>query len=328
MEFFTDFWNCISTGGITQLLQQLVNGLAKGSIYSLIALGYTMVYGIVELINFAHGDIFMLGSFTALAILSILGVTGIVSGGILVVIGVLLLVFFITMLLTGTLGVVVERIAYKPLRNAPKVAPLISAIGMSFILQNIGQIWHGPSPVPFPDIFKNQFARLDWLGGVRISLKDSFVIVVCVLLMIGLTLFVQRTKLGKAMRATAQDYDTSAIMGINVNATISLTFFIGAMLAGAAGLIYGIYFGTIWFVQGFQAGLKAFTSAVLGGIGNIPGAMIGGLLIGVIEAMSDQYGSCIGLGTQWTNAVVFAVLILILVFRPSGILGQQVPDKA
>ncbi len=328
MEFFTDFWNCITQGGVTQLLQQLVNGLAKGSIYSLIALGYTMVYGIVELINFAHGDLFMLGSFIALTLLTLLGITGLVGGGTLAVIGVLALVFVVTMLITGVLGVVVERVAYKPLRNAPRVAPLISAIGMSFILQNIGQIWKGPSPVNFPSIFKNQFVRVEWLGGIRLGLKDGFVIVIALLLMVALTFFVQRTKLGKAMRATAQDYDTSAIVGINVNATISLTFLIGAMLAGAAGLIYGIYFGSVWFVQGYQAGLKAFTSAVLGGIGNIPGAMLGGLLIGLTEAMSDQYGGCIGLGTQWTNAVVFAVLILILVFRPSGILGQQVPEKA
>lgn len=328
MEFFVDLWTCIAGGGFTQLLQQIINGLAKGSIYSLIALGYTMVYGIVELINFAHGDIFMLGSFIALAVFGLLGITGTVDGGILVVLGVILLMLIITMLLTGLLGVAVERIAYKPLRNAPKLAPLISAIGMSFILQNIGQIWRGPSPVPFPSVFRNAFWRIEWLGGVRIGLKDTFVIVMCVILMIALTFFVQRTKLGKAMRATAQDYDTSSIMGINVNATITLTFFIGAMLAGAAGLIYGIYFGTVWFVQGYQAGLKAFTSAVLGGIGNIPGAMLGGLLIGLIEAMSDQYGDCIGLGTEWTSAVVFAVLILILVFRPSGLLGQQVPEKA
>lgn len=328
MEIFTDFWSCITQGGFTQLLQQIINGIAKGSIYSLIALGYTMVYGIVELINFAHGDIFMLGSFIALSLFTLIGVTGIVAGGIFEVIGVLLLIFLGTMLITGTLGVVVERIAYKPLRNAPKVAPLISAIGMSFILQNVGQIWRGPSPVPFPGVFRNSFVRIEWLGGVRIGLKDMFVIGVCVVIMIALTLFVQRTKMGKAMRATAQDYDTSSIMGINVNATISLTFFIGAMLAGAAGLIYGIYFTSVWFVQGFQAGLKAFTSAVLGGIGNIPGAMLGGLLIGLLEAMSDQYGSCIGLGTEWTSAVVFAVLILILVFRPSGLLGQQVPEKA
>jgi branched-chain amino acid transport system permease protein len=320
--------NCLTSGDIHQLLQQLINGVAKGSIYALIALGYTMVYGIVELINFAHGDIFMLGSFTALAFLELLGVTGIVQGGLFSILIVLLIVFIGTMLVTGLIGVSVERIAYKPLRNAPKLAPLISAIGMSFILQNVGQIWRGPSPQPFPDVFRNQFWTLGFLFDVRIGLKDIFVVAVCVFLMILLTLFVQRTKLGKAMRATAQDYDTSYLMGVNVNATISLTFFIGTVLAGAAGVIYGIYFGNVWFVQGYQAGLKAFTSAVLGGIGNIPGAMLGGFLIGLVEAMSDQYGGCIGLGSQWTNAVVFAVLILILVFRPSGLLGQRVPEKA
>jgi branched-chain amino acid transport system permease protein len=329
MDLLQNFFPCISggtlEGGIQQLLQQLVNGVAKGSIYALVALGYTMVYGIVELINFAHGDIFMLGSFIALSILNLMGVTGLVKGEIYILIGVLLIAFLATMLITGMIGVTVEQIAYKPLRNAPKLAPLISAIGMSFILQNVGQIWRGPSPIPFPDVFRNQFAVL-W--NVRIGLKDVFVVVVCVLLMALLTAFVRYTKLGKAMRATSQDYDTSRLMGINVNATITLTFFIGAVLAGAAGLIYGIYFGAVWFVQGYQAGLKAFTSAVLGGIGNIPGAMLGGFLIGIVEAMSDQYGRCIGLGSQWTNAVVFAILILILVFRPAGLLGQQVPEKA
>ncbi len=323
-----EFFDCLTSGGLHQLLQQLINGLAKGSIYSLVALGYTMVYGIVELINFAHGDIFMLGSFIALALFGFLGITGTIHGGLATIIGVLLAAFVGTMLLTGLIGVAVERIAYKPLRNAPKLAPLISAIGMSFILQNIGQIWRGPSPVSFPEVFGNPFITISWLADVRINLKETFVIVVCIFLMALLTVFVQRSKLGKAMRATAQDRDTSALMGINVNATITLTFFIGAVLAGAAGLIYGVYFGSVWFVQGFQAGLKAFTAAVLGGIGNIPGAMLGGFLIGLTEAMSDQYGSCIGLGSQWTNAVVFAVLILILVFRPSGLLGQQVPEKA
>lgn len=323
-----DPFSCIVSSGMDQLVQQLLNGLAKGSIYSLVALGYTMVYGIVELINFAHGDIFMLGSFISLALVNLMGVTDLVKGDIFAIALVLLAAFLGTMLITGVLGVAVERIAYKPLRNAPKLAPLISAIGMSFILQNIGQIWRGPSPQPYPAIFRNQFATLDWFFNLRVGLKDMFVIVICVALMALLTTFVQRTKLGKAMRATAQDYDTSALMGINVNATITLTFFIGAVLAGAAGLIYGLYFQSVWFVQGYQAGLKAFTAAVLGGIGNIPGAMLGGFLIGLIEAMSDQYGGCIGLGTQWTGAVVFAVLILILVFRPSGLLGQQVPEKA
>ncbi len=312
-------------GGFPLFFQQLANGLAKGSIYSLIALGYTMVYGIVELINFAHGDIFMLGSFIALALLNFLGVTDMVDGGILPVVVILLIVLVGTAVLTGLLGVAVERIAYKPLRHAPRLAPLISAIGMSFILQNVGQIWRGPAAIPFPDVFTNQ--QLSILG-VRVGLKSLLVFIICILIMAALTFFVQRTKLGKAMRATAQDYDTSSLMGINVNNTITLTFFIGTLLAGAAGLIYGVYIGSVVFVQGYQAGLKAFTSAVLGGIGNIPGAMLGGLIIGLVEAMSDQYGTCIGLGTQWTNAIVFAVLILILVFRPSGLLGQQVPEKA
>src|SRR3954464_16076207 len=182
---------------VQQFLQQLINGVAKGSIYALVALGYTMVYGIVELINFAHGDIFMLGSFIALALFNLMGVTGLVKGDALAVIIVMAAAFFGTMLITGMIGVTVEQCAYKPLRNAPKLAPLISAIGMSFILQNIGQIWRGPSPVSFPDVFKNQFAVI---GGVRIGLKDAFVVVVCLLLMGLLTLFTQRTKLGKAMR--------------------------------------------------------------------------------------------------------------------------------
>jgi branched-chain amino acid transport system permease protein len=319
------FFDCMGQGGLQLFFQQLVNGLAKGSIYSLIALGYTMVYGIVELINFAHGDIFMLGSFIALLLLNILGVTGLIQGGLLNIIAILLAVMFGTMLLTGLLGVAVERIAYKPLRGAPKLAPLISAIGMSFILQNVGQIWRGPAPISFPTIFKNQFYDV---FGVRIGLKSLIVFFSCVIIMVGLTLFVQRSKIGKAMRATAQDYDTSSMMGINVNNTITLTFFIGTLLAGAAGLIYGVYIGSVQFVQGYQAGLKAFTAAVLGGIGNIPGAMFGGLIIGLVEAMSDQYGTCFGLGIQWTNAIVFAVLILILVFRPSGLFGTQVTEKA
>ncbi len=312
------------------LLQQLINGLVKGSIYALIALGYTMVYGIVELINFAHGDIFMLGSFIALAVLGTFGLVidptanpaGVVQGGLLPTIGVVLLTLVAAMVLTGLIGITVERIAYRPLRNAPRLAPLISAIGMSFILQNIGQIWHGPSPVAYPEVFGNEKIKL--IGdNVTIGGKDVFVIVTCVSLMIILSTFVQRTKLGKAMRATAQDYDTSKLMGINVNMTITLTFFIGALLAGAAGLIYGMSIHSMQFTSGYQAGLKAFTAAVLGGIGNIPGAMLGGFLIGLIEAMSDTY-----ISTAWTPVVVFGILILILTLRPSGLLGQQVPERA
>jgi branched-chain amino acid transport system permease protein len=311
------------------LIQQLLNGLVKGSIYALIALGYTMVYGIVELINFAHGDIFMLGSFIALALLGLFGViidpktnpAGWVGGGWLPTVGVLLAVLLLAMLLTGLIGVAVERIAYRPLRNAPRLAPLISAIGMSFILQNVGQIWHGPAAVNFPEVFP--YGEIKITSNISIGWKDIFVIVVCVTLMIILQTFVQRTKLGKAMRATAQDYDTSKLMGINVNMTITLTFFIGALLAGAAGLIYGLSIHSSQFTIGYQAGLKAFTAAVLGGIGNIPGAMLGGFLIGLVESLSDQYVS-----TAWTPVVVFGILILILTLRPSGLLGQQVPERA
>ncbi len=309
-------------------VQQLLDGIVKGSIYALIALGYTMVYGIVELINFAHGDIFMLGSFIALAVLGWFGVAinpqnqaGLVQGGFFPTLIIIVLTLLIAMLLTGIIGVLVERIAYRPLRNAPRLAPLISAIGMSFILQNIGQIWHGPAAVSYPEVFPT--GTIHVTSGISVAWKDIFVVVVCVMLMVILQTFVQRTKLGKAMRATAQDYDTSKLMGINVNMTITLTFFIGALLAGAAGLIYGLSIHSMQFTIGAQAGLKAFTAAVLGGIGNIPGAMLGGFLIGIVEAMSDQY-----ISSAWTPVVVFGILILILTLRPSGLLGQQVPERA
>lgn len=308
-----------------ELLQQLVNGISRGSIYALIALGYTMVYGIIELINFAHGDVFMLGSFTALTFVALFGINdqnGTLKDPVAVVF-VLLLTFIVTMTVTGLLGVVIERFAYRPLRNAPKLAPLISAIGVSYILQNIGQVWKGPSTVNFPDIFAESFVRIP-IGDqfLVIRVKAIIIFVVSVIFMVLLTLFVQRTRIGKAMRATAQDQTTSRLMGINVNLTIALTFFIGGALAGAGAILYGMFIKGVQFTLGYQAGLRAFTAAVLGGIGNIPGAMLGGFLIGIIEALSDTM-----LSSRWTQAVVFAVLILILVFRPSGLLGQQVPEK-
>jgi branched-chain amino acid transport system permease protein len=217
----------------------------------------------------------------------------------------------------------VERFAYRPLRNAPKLAPLISAIGVSYILQNIGQVWKGPSIVNFPAIFADAFFRIP-LGDrfLIIRSKAILILIVSITLMIILTQFVRRTKLGKAMRATAQDRSTAQLMGINVNFTIALTFFIGGALAGAGAILYGMFIQGVQFTVGYQAGLRAFTAAVLGGIGNIPGAVLGGFLIGMVEALSDTFFQ-----SQWTQAVVFAVLILILVFRPAGILGQQVPEK-
>ncbi|MBV8602339.1 MAG: branched-chain amino acid ABC transporter permease [Candidatus Eremiobacteraeota bacterium] len=297
--------------------QQLVNGLSLGGIYALIALGYTMVYGIIELINFAHGDVYTLGSFFALAILTLLGISGELHGGALV--GVVLGVIAASMLLCGIVGVLIERVAYRRLRNAPRLAPLITAIGVSFILENVMQLWQGPSPVPFPDVIPNPTATL---GGVTIAAKQVLVVGLAVSMMVALQLFVYRTKLGKAMRATAQDRDAAQLMGININTTIAVTFLIGSALAGAAGFVSGVYYGTTWFFNGFSAGLKAFTAAVLGGIGNLAGAMLGGFLIGVIEAFGAQYVS-----DQWTNVIVFSVLVLVLIFRPSGLLGESLPTK-
>ena len=215
----------------------------------------------------------------------------------------------------------IERLAYRRLRNAPRLAPLITAIGMSFILENVMQLWRGPSPVSFPDVIPNPVAHL---GAIDVGAKQILVIVTAVVMMFALQLFIYRTRLGKAMRATAQDRDAAQLMGIDINTTIALTFLIGSALAGAAGFISGVYYGTTWFFNGFEAGLKAFTAAVLGGIGNIAGAMLGGFLIGLIEAMATQY---IPQGAQWTNVVVFSVLVLVLIFRPSGLLGESLPEK-
>jgi len=299
--------------------QQIVNGLSLGGIYALIALGYTMVYGIIELINFAHGDVYTLGTFFSLAILTGLGVSGEVHGPWLIAI--VLITVLAAMLLCGIVGMLIERLAYRRLRNAPRLAPLITAIGMSFILENIMQLWRGPSPVPFPQVIPNPSTVV---YGVDISAKQVLVIVFAIVMMIALQLFIFNTKIGKAMRATAQDRDAAQLMGININTTIAMTFLIGSALAGAAGFASGVYYGTTWFFNGFEAGLKAFTAAVLGGIGNIPGAMLGGFLIGLIEAIGTQY---IPQGAQWSNVVVFSVLVLVLIFRPTGLLGESLPEK-
>jgi branched-chain amino acid transport system permease protein len=223
------------------------------------------------------------------------------------------------MLLCGLTGVIIERLAYRRLRNAPKLAPLITAIGMSFILENIMQYWRGPSPVPFPQVIPNpSFA----IGAISIQTKQITVIVLAVVLMFALQAFVYNTRLGKAMRATAQDKDAAQLMGIDINTTIALTFLIGSALAGAAGFVSGVYYGSTWFFNGFAAGLKAFTAAVLGGIGNLAGAMLGGFLIGLIEAMTTQF-----IGDQWSNVMVFSILVLVLIFRPSGLLGESLPNK-
>jgi branched-chain amino acid transport system permease protein len=297
--------------------QQLINGLSLGAIYAVVALGYTMVYGIIELINFAHGDVYTAGSFVALAVLVLMGATHRMTG--LALAFALTVVFAVTMLVTGATGVVIERFAYRPLRGRQRLAPLLTAIGVSFSLENLLQLWQGPSPVPVPQIISNPFFDL---GPFSVGQMQLVVIFSSLVLMVALHLFVNTTKLGKAMRATAQDWMAAEIMGIDINKTIALTFFVGSVLAGAAGVITGLYYGDAWFINGFRAGLIAFTAAVLGGIGNTTGAALGGFIIGFVEVMTAQY-----VGFQWAEVTIFSVLILVLIFRPTGLLGQQLPER-
>jgi branched-chain amino acid transport system permease protein len=301
-------------GSLTQLGNNLVLGLSNGAIYALIALGYTLVYGIIELINFAHGEVFMIGSFVAFGLWGTLGL-GLTTGTLGVAVG-LVVTLLVAMVVCGVLNVMIERVAYKPLRNAPKLAPLITAVGMSFILQNVGVLWLGSSPSSVPDLIRSQNVLFD-IGGVTIHRGDVLAVAVTIPLVFLLTSFISRSRLGKAMRATAQDPDAARLMGINVNTTISMTFLLGGMLAGAAGLINLLYQTSVWYFQGFTAGLIAFTAAVMGGIGNLKGAVLGGLIIGCIQQMSDNR-----IGAQWTTAVVFGYLVLIMVFRPQGLIGE------
>ena len=302
-----------------QAQAQFINAVTIGAIYALIALGYTMVYGIIELINFAHGEIFMCGSFVSWWLLTTLGFSGAINDPLLLV-GILVLAFAVSMLVMGVVGVVIERLAYRRLRNAPRLAPLITAIGVSFILQNIVFVVISNSIVTTPQIIPNTVLTF---GFFSISLINLFVIILAVGLMATLQLFIGRTRLGRAMRSTAIDRDAAQLMGVDINTTIALTFFVGSALAGAAGVVQGLYFGITVFNIGFQAGLKAFTAAVLGGIGNTTGAALGGFVIGFLEVISSVWGQ-----GRWSEAVVFGMLVLVLVFRPTGILGQQLADRA
>jgi branched-chain amino acid transport system permease protein len=302
-------------------LQQTVNALSIGSIYALIALGYTMVYGIIELINFAHGDVFMVGAFTSLVFLKILmGQSGPIADVpllILLIVGALAF----TMPLTALLNVSIERIFYRPLRHASRLAPLITAIGVSFILQNLALVIAGSGDRGSPQIFSLQW-RVELLGA-SVPVLSFVTLAIALSLMAVLQLFVGRTRLGRAMRSTAQDQQASRLMGVDVNQTIALTFLLGGALAGAAGVVWGLNFGYVRQDLGFNAGLKAFTSAVLGGIGNITGAVIGGFFIGFVENFSSSLGLA-----RWAELLVFVVLTMVLVFRPTGILGQQLGDRA
>ena len=317
--------------------QQLINGLTNGLIIALIALGYTMVFGIVELINFAHGDLFMLGSFAAITVLSMLAGLGVVipNGEIFEVSAIFILISLLIIVPSFCAGLnfIVEKLVYKPIRNAPKLTALVSAIGVSFIFVNIGLFWGGlpldvfsggaaasapkdfPSLLPFDSLFSEE-------SGIFVGARDLLVYIVSIPALIMLTLFVKCTKTGKAMRAVAQSPFAARLVGINTDKIISRTFMLGGFLAGLASVVFTQLYNSISFTMGFRAGLDAFTAAVLGGIGNLLGAFIGGLLIGVIRAFSDQY-----IETQWTNTVVFGVLIVLLIFRPGGLLGVNSKEK-
>jgi branched-chain amino acid transport system permease protein len=302
-------------------LQQTANALSIGAIYALIALGYTMVYGIIELINFAHGDVFMIGAFVSVAFMSgLLGFRGPVDSPILVIL-LIIGALIVVMPATGLLNMGIERVFYRPLRSAPRVAPLIAAIGVSFMLQNAALVIAGSGDRGSPQIFPLAW-RID-VAGASIPILSIAILVMALILMTALQLFVARTRLGRAMRATAQDREASMLMGVDVNQTIALTFLLGGALAGAAGVAWGLYFGFVRQDLGFNAGLRAFTSAVLGGIGNITGAVIGGFVIGFVQNFASAHGQ-----SRWSEFLVFSILTLVLVFRPSGIMGQPLGDRA
>ena len=299
-----------------------LEGVTLGLVYGLIALGYSLVYGILELINFAHGDVFMLGSWISFSVAA--HQIGLDQGSstIAIVWG-LALTLLIAMAFCGLLNVTIERLAYRPLRNAPRLAPLITAIGMSFILQNVGLNRLGPAPVSVPNILPT--GTVFSIGGHAYRWSSLIVALTTFPVLFLLIWLVQRTRQGKAMRATAQDQEAAAMMGINVNRTISFTFLIAGALAGIAGLLYALYSTNIRYDQGFQLGLIAFTAAVLGGIGNLPGAVLGAILIGLIQQFNEGL-SWHAPSSQWTQSIVFAILILILVFRPEGLLGERTPE--
>ena len=291
---------------MSQFLQQVINGLSLGSIYALIALGYTMVYGIIKLINFAHGDIYMLGAYVAFITTTYFGFSFFPA-------------MIASMVVCGILGVLIERIAYKPLRHATRIAALITAIGVSYVLEYTTQYVMGSEVKTYPTLLSNASFTL---GPVTISMQQVYIFTITIVLMIDLQLIIKKTKMGRAMRAVSVDEDAAKLMGINVDTTISFTFLLGSSLAGVAGILVGIYYNSIDPLMGMIPGLKAFIAAVFGGIGSVPGAMIGGLFIGIAETMVVAYGSSL-----YRDAIVYLILILILIIKPDGLLGKNQREK-
>ncbi|MFO8111641.1 MAG: branched-chain amino acid ABC transporter permease [Desulfosalsimonadaceae bacterium] len=298
-----------------QFFTQLTNGLAVGGIYALIALGYTMVYGVLKLINFAHGDLFTIGAYLGLTLLASLGLTGNVGTA-----GGLFFLVLMVMGLVGVIGILLDRAAYKPLRTSPRLSAVVSALGASIVFSNTIMLVYGPSPRVYPQGLLP--THVFYVFGMSLPIMRIIILATSLVLMIGLYLFIQKTRTGTAIRAAAIDQDAARLMGINVDRVIMLVFFIGPALGGAAGMMVGLHYGQINFTMGWIYGLKAFTAAILGGIGNIPGAMVGGLLLGVIESMGAAY-----ISNAWKDAIAFFVLILILIIRPTGLLGERVAEK-
>ncbi|HTP04748.1 MAG TPA: branched-chain amino acid ABC transporter permease [Nitrospirota bacterium] len=296
--------------------QQLINGLALGAVYALIALGYTMVYGILQLINFAHGEVYMLGAYLGIIVLGLLTATGLPAYSMALT---LFITILVSMVFCAAYGAAIERVAYRPLRRAVKLAPLISAVGMSIILQNFVMLSQGKEYKNIPPLFPSEGFTI---FGANVSPVQVFILGSSILLMIVLTLFIAKTRMGKAMRATSQDRVMAGLVGININQVISVTFMIGSALAAVAGVMVTLYYGVAHFFMGYLAGIKAFTAAVLGGIGSIPGAMLGGFMLGLIENFGASYISSV-----YKDAFAFLILIITLIIRPSGLLGQKSLDK-
>jgi branched-chain amino acid transport system permease protein len=306
------------------LLQQIINGLVLGSVYALVALGYTMVYGIIQLINFAHGEVLMVGALMAYTL------AGVVQSAFPSLPGwvVLLMIIPIACAVAAGLNFAIEKLAYRPLRNSPRLAPLITAIGVSILLQTVAMMIWKPNPKPFPALLPTTPLHI---GGAVISITDIVILCITAMLLLGLTYLVNRTPLGRAMRATAENPRVAALMGVRPDRVISATFIIGAVLAAIAGIMLALKYGSVQHSMGFLPGLKAFTAAVFGGIGNLPGAVVGGLALGLIEALGSGYiGALTGgvLGSHYADIFAFTVLIIVLAFRPSGLLGERVADRA